>query len=921
VGFFDIQEKQAPQRDKLLKGLSVELLHKKQCAVCPLNLQRGLIHPQMEPTGTKRPLVYMLGEAPGKSEDRKGRQFAGQSGEVLHVRIPPKWQDDLRWNNVVRTRPPDNRDPTHVEIECCRPSIVADIERTKPVAIFGFGAIPLQWAIDQSGITKWAGRCTPIKVGKHACWYFPMFHPSYILRTRRFTPRDPKAYGSDLEFKFALDLKRAFRMVEKGLPEPIVDTREDALANVEWVTGHGKGDLQRVLEEIDACYHERAIGLDYETDRLRPYGKGAIILTASIARPGLAFAFAYQHKDAGWTPAQRDTIRVAWRRMLLKAKCRKISHHLGFELEWSAVFFGTDTLLAPGWDDSMAQAFIIDAAVYGFVGSKKKKGQENAQQERPQATQGLDFLCQQHFGLPVKDLFRMNRKAMADEKVETVCEYNGVDSKYHRKLFYRQRSELRRLGLWSVYCRHIDRIRAAVATQLKGVPVDPEQVQEFYDEHDKRLKALERKIAKLPIAAKFRNRFGRNLRPSANKDISDALTKIARLRLEKTDETTLTATKHPLALLTIKWRKVAKLLSTYIIPVLPPDRLAKIKARAKADGREIKGESVLFPDGSMHPIVSTTKTRTWRTASEDPNAQNWPHRGPAKYIRKQVAVSAERRIVAIDYAGIQARNVAMESLDPGLMKQYWSRYDIHGAWLKKLWRIVPDWRPLSDIGKDLTKKELFKECRSVMKNKFVFPSFFGAIGETVAGPTYLGIEERHGKKLSDMFFAEFPKVRTWHEELRETYNRDGYVTGKSGFIRAAPIEMNQLINAPIQADESIIVCGAWHRLLMTGDTRKVPMLMVHDDLTFNWAKSDMDKLLEEVIPMVLYQKHEWERVVPMEIEVKVGTNWCDMKEIGKFATTKSGGWKQVEGDVFSDRWDYKVGQDGVPTSRQHGWPV
>lgn len=910
MGFFDFDEASAAPRNKELRGLSVEVLHKKQCDVCPLN-HAGACTPHMEPAGTKRPDVYFLGAAPSDVDDQKGKHFAGSVGKFLRMRVPDGWQDSIRYNYVVRTHPPKSREPAHVEIECCRPSVIADIERTKPIAIFGFGALPLQWALGQSRVTAWTGRRAPVKIGKHTCWFYPMLDPEIVLASRRFQPRKGSAYGSDTEFQFALHMEKAFKEIDAGLPEPSVHTREDALRKVSYVTGREKGDLKRVLDYIESCYDEKIVGYDYETKRKRPYAKDAKLLTVALARAVDAFAFPLRHKQAGWTPAQLETIETALRQFLVKSKCRKVSHHLGFEQEWSGHKLGLDTVLSGTWEDSMSQSYILD--------------------ERPN-THSLDVLCMEYFGLAIKGLFRLDKDHLDDAEVEHVLEYNAVDARYHRSCFLKQRKRLRDEGLEDVYLHHVRRVTAATCSTLKGVPINPDVVESFFDQFDANLRKIEKKIAGMEIARQFKKRFGHALRPSANKDIELALTKIAKVTLDTaknkrtgkesttTKEEALLKVDHELARAVIKWRKDNKQLSTYNLPVMTPDRLAQLQRQSREEGRDLKGESQLHPDGLLHPQFPTTKTRTWRTSSEDVNIQNWPKRGPSKVIREQVTVGDDEIIVAIDYAGIQARNVGMESGDKGLLKHYWEHYDIHSDWMEKLHKVVPTWKPLQDIGKDLSPDERRKEERGIVKNKFVFPSFFGAIGKTVA--SYLGIDESKGELLSEMFFDEFPDVKGWHESLREFYKENGYVTGKSGFHRRAPIEINQLINAPIQADESIIVCGAWARLCETRDPRMIPNWMIHDDLSFIFKKRELDKMLERVVPIMLHQEHDWEKVIPMEIEVSIGKNWCDIKEIAKFETTKAGGWHEItgkDGKKYSDRWDYKVGKDGVPVTRQRGW--
>jgi uracil-DNA glycosylase len=88
MGFFNLEEHAQPVAKQELKGLSIDLLHKKQCAVCPLNMIAANKTPHMQPQGSKKPLVYMLGEAPTKEDDRRGNHFTGQEGRLLRNRIP-----------------------------------------------------------------------------------------------------------------------------------------------------------------------------------------------------------------------------------------------------------------------------------------------------------------------------------------------------------------------------------------------------------------------------------------------------------------------------------------------------------------------------------------------------------------------------------------------------------------------------------------------------------------------------------------------------------------------------------------------------------------------------------------------------------------------------------------------------------------
>jgi DNA polymerase len=150
----------------------------------------------MDATGAKRPLIYILGEGPGRVEDETGVQFMGDSGQLLRSEIPRAFKDKIRWNNTVNCRPPRNATPDHTIVECCRPRVVSDIAKSRPKVIFGFGNVPLQWICGFTGISNWRGRRMPVNIDGHVCWYYPMFHPAFLVRKGRgsYTSEDERMF-------------------------------------------------------------------------------------------------------------------------------------------------------------------------------------------------------------------------------------------------------------------------------------------------------------------------------------------------------------------------------------------------------------------------------------------------------------------------------------------------------------------------------------------------------------------------------------------------------------------------------------------------------------------------------------------------------------------------------------------------------
>lgn len=847
MGFLDgtLRRERAPT-----KGVSLELLHRHECQVCTLN-RAPLKNPKMLPSGSSKPLVYMLGEAPNEQDDRRGEAFVGPAGQALRFRIPKSWlqSNDLRWSNTIRCRPPNNRDPSPVELACCQPRTVKDIEESKPAAIFGFGNVPLAWIIGEAGISKWRGKRLPVQIGSHRCWYYPMLAPSYILDLRKFEPKKTSDYGSDAEFAFAIDLKNAFAEVDAGLPEPIVHTAEMARADVEIVTGErGDADLDKLQRFFKAAAMADVAGVDVETKRTRPYARDAKLLTAAVSVPEGSMAFALDHPENGWTSEQREKAWEIFGDFLHKSKCRKAVHNLAYELEWFVFWFGRDVVRASPWADTIAQAFVLD--------------------ER-QGTLSLEFLCWQHFGINVKELSPVFDKNNLDrEPLKPVLTYNAIDAKYHRLLYHSQRADIIYHGLQDVYAHHLRRVKAVTLTQLKGVPIDQAVVADFYKLYDGQLGEIEKAIAELPDAERFRKAKGYDFRPSAPKDLEFTIQKILGIQgVESTQESALSGIKAEIVQKVLEWRGVNKLFSTYVKPLVSVDTATKLRLEEFDEH-----ETSMHPDGLIHPILSTTKTRTWRTASEDPSSQNFP-KHEHREVRKQMKHAGGKKFVSIDYAGIQARNIAMESGDKTLIQAFWDRYDIHTDWMEKIEKRVPGWIKIEG---DHDKKY----WRNRAKNGFVFPSFFGALAKKTAGE--LGIAERDSEYLREQLWDMFPDVLKWQKRLKDGYYRDGYVTGLSGFRRHAPVGINELINAPIQADEAIIVCTAMADLSELEEPRFQANMEIHDDLTFCWDKHEIERNLETVVPIMVNTPYEWAHVVPIGIEVSIGDDWESLKGVGEY---------------------------------------
>jgi DNA polymerase len=126
--------------------------------------------------------LLFVGEGPGAEEDRRGEPFVGRSGKLLDQLVLEEMgltRDQFYIANVVKCRPPDNRDPRPEEIEACFPYLERQIELIAPRVVVTLGRFAAQTLLQtREGITKLRGRSYPFRTAV----LIPTFHPAAILR-------------------------------------------------------------------------------------------------------------------------------------------------------------------------------------------------------------------------------------------------------------------------------------------------------------------------------------------------------------------------------------------------------------------------------------------------------------------------------------------------------------------------------------------------------------------------------------------------------------------------------------------------------------------------------------------------------------------------------------------------------------------
>ncbi|GHT61223.1 DNA polymerase I [Bacteroidia bacterium] len=307
--------------------------------------------------------------------------------------------------------------------------------------------------------------------------------------------------------------------------------------------------------------------------------------------------------------------------------------------------------------------------------------------------------------------------------------------------------------------------------------------------------------------------------------------------------------KHPVVEKILEYRKVKKLLSTYV-DALP---------------------SLISPvDGKVHTTYNQTTTSTGRLSSTNPNLQNIPIRDEeGKEIRKAFIPDDGCLFFSADYSQIELRIMAHLSEDKNMIEAFLSGQDIHAATAAKIFGL-----PIDQVSRDMRRKAKTAN--------------FGIIyGISVFGLSeQLHVPRGEAKELIDGYFATYPGVKTYMDKSIEIARQNGYVetifhrkrflpdiNSRNAVVRGYA-ERNA-INAPIQGSAADIIKVAMnriHRRFREENLRSRMIMQVHDELNFNVIADEEDAVRRIVVEEM---QNAAQLRVPLIADCGVGKNWLE----------------------------------------------
>lgn len=595
--------------------------HLAKCEECPLK-DEPFVPGSGDGSG-----VIIVGEGPGEQEVQFGKPFVGPSGQLLdRVISAVGGEPTATWRtNVVLCRPPANREPTQVEISCCKDRLLAEIGSIPGAVIVAAGKTARDTLLG-SDATNGVLYTSPDLPGKEI---MPMWHPAYVLRK-------PSAFE---------ELKRNLSNIytkPDGLPEvayTIIDTYEE------------------LEEALDAMTEVGEVSFDFETNQINWMRDGILCLAMTSWEDG---AFILTDDLLYDDPAAQGLLKE-----FFQSDIEFIGHHAKFDLHflWHQVFEG-EQYGRVDFDTLVAHYAIVE-----------------------QYPHDLKTLLAWYFGWPdyEKDLVQRYLKKRSDEYSKVppkhLFQYGSLDVCGTLKLKRRLESELELRGVRTLF----DNILMPATMMLcrmehRGMAVDTrflEKMQGVMGGEMIRLTSIMVEMAQhdfnpnawQQVQTVIYDELGLPPNPSSRSNIKrrnenkegystaiDALEHLAsvnpKTRIKVRDG-------DPFVDVLFEYRRVAKLKGTYADNLIDASRGAT--------------------DGRVHATANVHGTEVGRLSFSDPPLQTIPrpdeHWG--RVIRSAFVAGPGCLLIHADYAQAEWRVFAAESRDPFLIDVFEHDRDLH----------------------------------------------------------------------------------------------------------------------------------------------------------------------------------------------------------------------------------------------------
>ena len=754
--------------------------------------------------------IMIIGEAPGETEVTLKRPFVGRSGQLLTETLKKVGIDRSMCyiTNAVLCHPLQNRTPTKEEINNCRERLVRTITKVQPKIIISLGGCALYSILKKNvSIEKMRGKV--VHSDEFKCGVIFTYHPAAVLR-------DPYKYKPFYE-----DLSLVSKVLNESYKSHIDEKNYIVL-----------DDISKVMCLFNDIVKEKEVAIDIETTGLDPW-KDKIVSIAFSYRKGEAFwlpTYFYERKKF-WNELEWKDIVDAMKEIFNKGDIKFIVHNESFEYKFLKVQLDIelnsyfDTLLAHHLlDENSSHVLKILAVRYSDVfGYNDNIIYENIHQ------------------LPV----------------DLLSKYNCTDADVTYRLYKEFEEDLKKEELTDLFYNVVMPVRKVLTKmELKGVKIDEKYLNKLEVNWKDKIKQIEEEIY---------TKVGKELNLNSTQQLSkllfndlgfDVVKKTSKGNISVDNEViSKLSEKSDVAKLVVMYRKLQKLLTTYVIGM-----------RRKIN----TVTNLIHTEYLMHGTVSG------RVSSRNPNLQNIP-RGEDEYssdIKKCfIPREAGWRIIEFDYKQLEYRVLLAYVKDKKMIENIENGLDIHKYVASEIFKKKLD---------DVTDKE-----RSIAKT-IVFGLIYGMGRKTLAKELNLSDEE--ADDIMKRFFSMHKSIKKWMDyviaQLRDKKYVKSLLNRRRRLLSIDSIDENiivrterQAVNFPVQslaADLTFVALVKIYNRFKELNLKAFPIIIVHDSIVVEAPENEVDVVVSEVKNIMkcpLGSNFVLGNYVPLDVDVKVGERW------------------------------------------------
>lgn len=517
------------------------------CASCTLNDSRAPV----PGCGPKDASVIIIGEAPGVNEEAQGIPFVGQSGQFLDIAIQRATDDkvtigDIYRTNVVACRPDNNREPSWLEIESCRPRLEHELaglmgKRVLALGNTAHGAMGL--ANQQRGVVY--------PIGERLV--MPAWHPAYILRK----PDEASEFLAQVKLMFSEGL----RINPIPWPEP------------RWM--HSVQELQEALSQ---CPDGSWVAFDLETDQVQYYDT-AVAPADPILMMQLAwtedFALIIDDEMLYDTEGVIDVLQEFFDRVSV------CGHNNKFDVDFVLSQLG---LRVHQDFDTMLAHYCLD---------------ENL-------PHGLKPIATMEFGIPdyeketIGQYLRTRNDKYSKVPAPALAKYGAMDAVVTLKVREVLEQRLLDEGLyqWPFMNVHMRAANGLVEVEMRGMQVDQEQLEKVHDAFQVKIDALEEEIRTCVDEPGLNIRSTQQMAELLYDKLGMPEQRGRKIKPRSTNKDVLAKVKdfHPVIPMITEYRRVTKMQSSYVDNLIAFIGLdGRVHADFRIPGTEVGRLSVADP--------------------------------------------------------------------------------------------------------------------------------------------------------------------------------------------------------------------------------------------------------------------------------------------------------------------------------------